>query len=94
MASRRDFKKNINQAMDILYLECVFYKVYVKDANVEKANQVIQQISDVQADFLSRLSTSEGKSLKARTSAYYKKMRADLIERVDALSKEIEDLNK
>lgn len=93
MASRKDLKKTINASMDMLYVDCVFYKVFVKDANNVKADEVITKISEKQTELVNRLSASEGKEVKARTKAYYKKVRKDLKEQVEILSKEIQGLN-
>lgn len=93
MASRKDLKKTINASMDMMYVDCVLYKVFVKDANIAKADEVITLISEKQTELVNRLSASEGKEVKTRTKAYYKKLRNDLKEQVEALSKEIQGLN-
>lgn len=89
MSSRRKLKKNINTTMDMLYVDCIFYKVFVVDADLEAADKVIAHIAQVQDDLLKRVSVSEGKDVKGRVKAYYKKLNADLKEQVEAIGKEI-----
>lgn len=89
MSSRRKLKKNINTTMDMLYVDCIFYKVFVVDADLEAADKVIAHIAQVQDDLLKRVSVSEGKDVKGRVKAYYKKLNADLKEQVETIGKEI-----
>lgn len=93
MASRRVLKKIINNSFEDLYRDCIFYKVFVKDSDIAKANEIIAKLTGVQNELLSRVCVSEGKEIKARTKNYYKKVRSDLKTQVDALGKEIEKLH-
>lgn len=93
MSSRRNLKKLINNSMDLLYTDCIFYTAFNKDANTEKAGALIEQISDAHNELISRLSVSEGKDIKARTKAYYQKLHADLKTQVDKFGKEIQALD-
>ncbi|MDU1890472.1 MAG: hypothetical protein E6767_07245 [Dysgonomonas sp.] len=89
MSSRRKLKKSINSVMDLLYTDCIFYKVFVVDADQEAADKIIAKITEVQSDLLKRVSVSEGKEVKGRVKAYFKKLNADLRDQTNAIAKEI-----
>lgn len=93
MSSRKDLKKLINNSMDVLYTDCVFYTAFSKNANIEKAEAIIAEISKVHDEFLSRISVSEGKEVKSRTKAYYKKLKDDLKSQIDKFGKDIQSLD-
>lgn len=80
--------------MDLLCMDCIFYKVYVVDADIEAANKVIVHIAEAQDELLKRVSSSEGKDVKGRIKAYYKKLNADFEKQVNAIGKEIAALVK
>ena len=92
MSSRRDLKKLINNSMDLLYTDCVFYTAFTKNANIEKAQDLIEKISEVHNELISRLSTVEGKEIKTRTKAYYKKLNEDLRNQVNKFGADIQAL--
>ena len=48
MSSRRKLKKSINESIDLLYTDCVFYKVFVIDADQAAADKVITRIVETQ----------------------------------------------
>lgn len=75
--------------MDLLCMDCIFYKVYVVDADIEAANKVIVHITEAQDELLKRVNATEGKDVKGRIKAYYKKLNADLEKQVSAIGKEI-----
>lgn len=89
MSSKRKLKKEINATMDILYVDCVFYKVFVVGADLEAADKVITHIVDVQNELLRRFGANEGKDVKGRVKSYYKKLKADFRAQADAIAKEI-----
>lgn len=92
MSSRRKLKKNINEMMEMLYADCVMYKVFVVGADADAADKVIVQIAEKHADFIKRVSANEGKEAKGRIKAYYKKLRADFVEQTNVIAKEISTL--
>lgn len=92
MSSRRKLKKNINEIMEILYTDCVMYKVFVVNANAEAADKIIETIAEKHLDLIKRVTASEGKEAKGRIKAYYKKLRADIVEQTNAIAKEIATL--
>ncbi|MDU1906119.1 MAG: hypothetical protein E6772_15210 [Dysgonomonas sp.] len=93
MSSRKDLKKQINNSMSLLYSDCILYKVFSKNANQQKADELISKIAGVHNDFLSRINVTEGKEVKNRVKSYYKKLRVDLKAQIDEIGKEIQNLD-
>ena len=85
MSSRRKLKKSINESIDLLYTDCVFYKVFVIDADQAAADKVITRIVETQEEFLKRVNVNEGKEVKGR-------VKADFKEQINSIAKEIESL--
>jgi len=94
MSSRRNLKKNINEVMELLYVDCLFYKIFVVDANQEAADKVIEKITRTQEDLIKRVNINEGKDVKGRVKAYYKKLKSDIKEQTDLIAKEIAALGE
>lgn len=93
MSSRKDLKKQINESMGLLYTDCVLYKTFTKNPNVEKADEIISKIADAHLDFLSKVSATEGKEVKNRVKTYYKKLKEDLKKHLNELGQEIQNLD-
>lgn len=93
MSSRRDLKKLIHNSVGTLYDDLIFYKVFTQNPNEEKADALIDKISDAHFDLINRLSATEGKEVKGRTKAYYSKIKADLQSLVNQFGKEIQSLD-
>lgn len=79
--------------MDLLYTDCVLYKIFTKEPNIEKADEIISKIADIHINFLSRVSISEGKDVKNRVKNYYKKLEEDLKIQINELGQEIQNLD-
>lgn len=79
--------------MELLYSDCIFYKVFTHSPNEAKANEIILKIADAHTELVNRLSISEGKEIKSRTKAYYKKVKEDLQNQVNTLGLEIQKLD-
>ncbi|MDR2953652.1 MAG: hypothetical protein LBV43_01055 [Prevotella sp.] len=94
MSSKRKLKKNINEAMDLLYVDCLFYKAYVLDADLEAADKVISNIQEARNDLAKRVNVNEGKEVKDRVKAYYKKLNNDFKKAIDTIGEEIASLGK
>ena len=90
--SKRNLKKNINAAIELLYIDCVFYKVFVVDADIAAVDKIIDQINDAHTAFIQRINVNEGKEVKGRVKAYYKKLKSDFKVAIDAIAKEISQL--
>jgi len=94
MSSRRKLKKNINEIMELLFIDCLFYKAFVVDADSEAADKVMNRILETQRDLLNRVNVNEGKDVKGRVKAYYKKLNSDIKEQANAIAKEIASLGE
>lgn len=92
MSSRRKLKKSINATMELLYVDCLFYKIFVVDADKDAADKVIARIVEVQNELLKRVNVNEGKDVKGRVKSYYKKIRVDIQEQTNTIAKEIASL--
>ncbi|MBD8390134.1 hypothetical protein [Dysgonomonas sp. BGC7] len=94
MSSRRKLKKNINNIMDLLYIDCIFYKTFVIDADKAAADKVIEKIATAHDDLLKRVSCTEGKEVKGRVKAYYNKLRADIKNQTNDIARDIAALGE
>lgn len=92
MSSKRNLKKYINQTMDLLYVDCLFYKLFVVDADKEAANKVMTEILEERDSLRKRVNITEGREVKGRVKAYYKKLRADIKEKSNKIAKDITSL--
>jgi len=92
MSSRRKLKKSINATMELLYVDCLFYRIFVVDADKDAADKVIARIVEVQNELLKRVNVNEGKDVKGRVKSYYKKLRVDIQEQTNTIAKEIASL--
>jgi hypothetical protein len=92
MSNRRDLKKLINASMNALYGDCFLYVAFVNKDNIKRAEELVDKIAATQAELLSRANASEGKEVKNRVKAYYKKLREDLKNSVNELGQEIQQL--
>lgn len=94
MANRRILKKEISYTAGNLFLETVFCKLYLPNANAEKADTILARILDMQDNFIGRAGRPDGKNNPKLVKAYYSKLRADLQKEIDAIAAEIGELNK
>ena len=78
--------------MELLYADCIFYKVFVVDADKSAADVVIGNIADSHSEFLNRVSVNDGKGVKGRTKAYYKKLITDFKVKINELGDQIAKL--
>lgn len=93
MSSRRNLKKQIHESMELLYTDCVLYKVFTRNPDIAKADELISRIADVHIDLISRVNITEGRDVESRIKNYYKKLKEDLKNRVDELGREIQKLD-
>ena len=89
MNSRRILKKKIKETMELLFVDCLFYKIYVIDADQEAADKVMKRILDTQEELLKRVNVNEGKDVKGRVKSYYKKLKNEVKEQANTIAKEI-----
>lgn len=76
----------------MLYIDCLFYELFVVDADKDAADKVMKHILESQENLLKRVNVNEGKEVKGRVKAYYKKLRADIKEQANAIAKDIASL--
>lgn len=92
MSSRKNLKKDINHTIELLYTDLILYKVYVIGADKKAADNILAQIIDVQHNYLSRAGHCDGKNIKGRAHAYYKKLIADFKGQIQQLANDINKL--
>lgn len=76
-----------------LFTEALVCKLYIPGVDQEKADVVMGRILDMQDSFIARAGRPDGKDNKALVKAYYRKLRADLQEEVDAIANQIGELS-
>ncbi len=81
---RRALKKNLNYLVQELITECL----WIMPANVEDAENIIDNILIMQQEMLSRISHADKKKAKL----HFKKMRAEFLSRVDDIVEQIKNL--
>ena len=94
MAKRRILKKEIGCVAGDLFLEILVCKLYIPGVDTEKADVVLSRVLDMQDNFISRANHTDGKDNKKLVKDYYRKLRADLQEEVNAIAAEIGELSK
>lgn len=94
MSSRRKLKKSIKETMELLYVDCLFYKMFVVDADKEAADKVLLKIIEQEDELIKRVSVNEGKDVKGRVKTYFQKLRKEVKEQADAIAREIAALSK
>lgn len=77
--------------MILLCTECVFYKTFVIDAQVDKADELISEIDSVYTGLLDKMAKA-GKA-KDNQKKLYKEIRTDLKEKVNSLGEKINKLD-
>lgn len=94
MSSRRKLKKNIKETMELLYIDCLFYKMFVIDADKAAADKVMMRILETQEDLIKRVNVNEGKDVKGRVKSYFQKLNGEVKEQANAIAKEIAALGE
>ncbi len=84
MASRRRLKKSIKLICSELFADCVALSM-CGQATREKSEQHMAEILAIHSDFVSRISHTQ----KGAEKLFYKKLRAEFTEKVNALSESI-----
>lgn len=93
MSDRRNLKKIINNSFEYLYEDCLLYSVANDKTDLNKTENLMKEIAKSHQDLLSRLSVSEGKELKNRTKAYYRKINEDLNNQINTFGIKIQALD-
>ena len=93
MAKRRILKKEISYVAGELFTEALGCQLYIP-GNQEKADALMARILDMQDSYIVRAGHPDGKDNKALVRNYYRKLREDLQNEVNAIADEIEELSK
>lgn len=80
--------------MELLYIDCLFYKMFVIDADKTAADKVMMRILETQEDLIKRVNVNEGKDVKGRVKNYFQKLNGEIKEQANAIAKEIAALGE
>ncbi|WP_455497034.1 hypothetical protein [Coprobacter sp.] len=94
MANKRVLKKEINFISNELIAECLFNKLYMKDNDPQKTDELLSKIIDCQDDFLRRVNTPDGKENPKLVKKYYKNLIQSFDNKVGEILKDLNELNK
>lgn len=94
MAKRRILKKEISYVAGELFSEVLVCKFFIPGVEEDKADMLLTRILDMQDEYIRRSCFSDGKDNKKRVKEYYRKLRTDLQEEVNAIVNQIEELSK
>lgn len=94
MAKRRILKKEISYVAGELFMEALVCKLYIPGVDSEKAEDLMTRILDMQDAYIARAGHPDGKDNKVLVRNYYRKLRADLQNEVNAIADEIGVLSK
>ena len=78
--------------MNLLFVDCLFYKMFVIDADQVAADKLMIKINEIRDDLLKRVNVNEGKDVRGRVKSYYKKLNTDVKAQADIIAKEIATL--
>lgn len=84
MASRKQLKKSVKMIAGNLFADCVALSM-CNQSNSEKLEELMKEVIDLHADFVSRISHTESGSEKM----YYQKLKEEFTEKVNDLSERI-----
>lgn len=93
MANKRELKKEIHFISDELISECIFNSCFVKDADIEKNQAILQKILDMRTEFLSRTNTTNGKNNPKIVKKYYQKLIEDFDKKIAEILEEFAQIN-
>lgn len=85
MANKRSLKKEINFITEELISECLYNQIFTKGANTEENNKILEEIIDIQEDFLRRINITDGKYTPKIVKKYYRALIADFDKKIDAI---------
>ncbi len=92
MANLRDLKKDIDFVCGQLVIDTLIYVQSAKDADVEKAQQIVNDALTLDNEMRVRANHPDGKNDPKKVRAYYKSLAKDLVEKVNAMYDELNKL--
>lgn len=87
-------KRDIAYVSGDLFSEVLVCSLYVPGTVQEKADQLMARILDMHDDFVRRADHPDGKENPKLVRSYYKQLRAELQQEIDAIAGEIGQLGK
>ncbi len=86
MASKRKFKKNLNEMVFDIVEEC-YYLQLIDESKSKKTEALIDEAADFQDDVLSRIYKSDSKKEFSEISAYVREKAAYFVDELNKLNK-------
>ena len=84
MATRKQLKKSVKSITGELFADCVALSM-CNQADRQKLDELMVEVLNLHADFVQRISHTEPGAVKA----FYKKLKQEFTEKVNALSERI-----
>ena len=84
MANRKQLKKSIRKITGELFADCVALSL-CHQADQEKLEQLMQEVMEIHSEYITSISHTEPGAVKA----FYKKLKQEFTEKVNALSERI-----
>lgn len=91
MGSIKELKKNINNISGELFNECLFSRIYLKNADTQKIDKIITKILQKQNEFLKRSKHTDGKNNAKLVTNYYKKLKEDINKHIEEIVFELKN---
>jgi len=94
MANKRTLKKIVNETADELFVQCLFYCLYIPREYSDDVERLMAKISVFQHEFLKRLNTIDGKDNPKIVKTYFSKFRKDMQVSIDTITSEMDKLGE
>lgn len=94
MAKKRILKKNINYVAGELFTELLICQTFLPAIVPEKVEGLMKRIFELQDEFLCRAQHPDGNSDRKRVKRYYRKLRIDFENEVNAITKDLGSLSE
>jgi hypothetical protein len=89
MASRKELKKQLKKATDLLIEDAFIESINGDEKEVAKMDKVVDKIIDDRYDLLSKVSTYPNKESRAKIKEHFKGIKDELEAKVATYTKEI-----
>ncbi|MFV0291679.1 MAG: hypothetical protein ACK5IJ_12405 [Mangrovibacterium sp.] len=92
MASLRDLKKDIDFLCGELVIDCIFYVQTSDDADLEKAQEVLNDALLLNGDLRAKANHPNGKDNAKMVKAYYRALRKEMLDKCNAMYEKLSPL--
>ena len=92
MANKRILKKSINSIVDELFMECLFYCLYLPKEHSEQIEKVMTKIAVMQNEFINRANNVGGKDNSKIVKRYYSKLKEDFLNSIHEITEDMDNL--